>query len=103
MGASVSKDSSFSGQPTRRRAPADLSAEPVDSWPNATGFQPRPPISSLSDWLHLRFQPDGKSLQLVDKPATHVILHVFYHLIIIPCHLYQQIERKKFKPSLSTV
>jgi hypothetical protein len=64
-----------SGRPTRRRTVAD--------------FTPLPPISSLSDGLCLRFQPDNKSLQLIDRPTTHVNLHIFYHLITIPCHLYQ--------------
>jgi hypothetical protein len=29
-----------------------------------------------------------------DRSATHVTLHVFYHLITIPCHLHHEIKEK---------
>jgi hypothetical protein len=37
-----------------------------------------------------------------DQSAIHVILHILYHLITIPCHLHQEIKEKKCKPPIST-
>jgi hypothetical protein len=32
------------------------------------------------------------TLKFSHRSTTHVILHVFYHLITIPCHLHQEIK-----------
>jgi hypothetical protein len=35
-----------------------------------------------------------KSAEVHQRSTKHVILHVFYHLITIPCHLHQEIKEK---------
>jgi hypothetical protein len=35
-----------------------------------------------------------KKSAIEDHSAKHVILHVLYHLITIPCHLHQEIKEK---------
>jgi LEA14-like dessication related protein len=39
-----------------------------------------------------------KKLATKHQSATHVILHVLYHLITIPCHLHQEIKEKSKSP-----